>query len=96
MKYNVYDKYNVAFKQFDLIKVYHFTGVRRKKYYMYKHVLGFCPRSNESRIILSHLDGKPESYYTLALKGQILTDYEIIQSALADEDERRKVAKNEN
>jgi hypothetical protein len=37
----IYDIKGREIKPFDLIKLYHFTGSRRKKYYMYKWVLQF-------------------------------------------------------
>lgn len=33
------DKNGVQFEEFDVLKVFHFVGARRKKYYMYKVVL---------------------------------------------------------
>lgn len=33
------DKHGVEIKPGDLVKVYHFTGARRKKHYMYKWIL---------------------------------------------------------
>lgn len=34
-----YDKTGRKIEEFDVLKVYHFTGARRKKHYMYKQVI---------------------------------------------------------
>lgn len=46
----IVDKNGIPVKQFDLLKFYHFTGARRKKYYMYKWVL-----ERDDRLYAHHL-----------------------------------------
>ena len=93
-EYNIFDVNGVKFRQFDVLKVYHYTGARRKKCYMYKQVLGVS-EYNPLLIDISHLDGDITSkgYYTIRQTGLTLIEYEIIQSAKADIDERKSVAK---
>jgi len=58
----------------DTLKVFHFTGARRKRHYMYKYVK-WC---NKETMKLSHLNLKKETY-SLPMNGKLLTDCEIVQ-----------------
>lgn len=75
-------------REFDLLKVFHFVGPRRKKYFMYKwvkkiggHLCGF------------HLDAEgDDSYYRLVpRKDGILQGCEIIQGYNGGYFEDRKI-----
>lgn len=60
----------------DTVKVFHFTGARRKRHYMHKYVL----RVEANRLCFSHLNGNPAKYgYSMPMSGQICEDYEIVQ-----------------
>ena len=84
----LYDKTGRKIFTGDLLKVFHFTGARRKKYYMYKYVLGKkIVTSGYKYYKLSHLDPK-ESYYLILDGGSLLSDYEIVQG---DRYEDRKI-----
>ena len=74
------------------MKVFHFTGARRKRYFMYKQVIGvetFGKTDPHSYLKISHLD-MTDGYYTELLDGRILEDYEIIQGIGAEHFEDRK------
>lgn len=71
----ILDKNGVELEEFDIIKVYHFTGARRKKHYMYKMVVVW-----EGRLYGSHLNKNPlEANYPLWC-GYCVEDNEIVQS----------------
>ena len=87
----------------DVLKVFHFTGARRKKHFMYKQVtrtqwLG--GDGGEPKVLyffVSHLSLKPECVdgdggYWLGMNEGQLEDYEIVQSVKCDHEEREKVA----
>lgn len=89
----VRDKHGREMKPGDVLKVYHFTSARHgKRHYLYKHVL----RYERGRLVISHLnrvdDAEPwklgENYYTIGADEGVMRDYEIVQSATADLDER--------
>ncbi|MEH6743861.1 hypothetical protein [Hyphomonas sp.] len=66
----------------DILKVFHFFGPRRKRYYMYKQVveivqLGCVPYDY---LKISHLNMGSSDYYTELLDGRQLLDVEIVQS----------------
>ena len=66
----------------DILKVSHFTGARRKQYFMYKQIVGFRKLGGSPKVDyfdVSHLNlGYSENYYIGKHEG-ILRDYEIIQ-----------------
>lgn len=77
----------------DVLKVFHFTGARRKRHFMYQQAL----RYNKGRLLISHLnrvdDGEWEigkNYYSVGAN-EHLHDYEIVQSADARHDERPRM-----
>ena len=74
------DKHGREIKIGDILKVYHFTGARQEKYYMYKQVIG--------ERLLGGLGGKPKVPYFDVSEG-IKQDYEILQG-LDDIEERPK------
>ena len=61
----------------DTLKVYHFTGRRKKKHYMYKYVKGV----EHGRLVVSHLNPEGETY-TLAMNGEALLGIEIVQGSV--------------
>lgn len=67
----------------DVLKVYHFTGARKKRHYMYKQVIGIDMFGKTPPIYLriSHLnlDESHNGYYHEAMDNRLLEDYEIIQ-----------------
>lgn len=64
----------------DTLKIFHFIGARRKRYYMYKFVEAKEMRRTWTRPMLriSHL-GRDSSYYLEALDGRKMEDVEIVQ-----------------
>lgn len=75
----IYDKTGREIMLWDVLKVFHFTGARNKRHYMYKHVVGErVLGSGNSYWFLSHLDPK-EDGYLLAKDGTVYKDYEIVQ-----------------
>lgn len=84
------DKYGREIVIGDIVKVYHFTGARRKRYYMYKQALGVKTwASGLGRMMFSHLDFDAEPHYYEDLKK--LHHYEIVQSIKCDHEDRDRV-----
>lgn len=71
------DKYGIKIQPFDLLKVYHFTGARRKKHYMYKQVIGNASFSDDYFLISSL--SECGHTYTIRKDEGILPDVEILQ-----------------
>jgi hypothetical protein len=91
---SLYDKTGRQIKIGDVLKVYHFTGARRKRHYMYKHVIGehvLGKASPEPFLKISHLS-EGEGYYSEIMDGRVLPDYEIVQGAKDDFSERPRIA----
>jgi len=74
----------------DVLKVYHFTGARRKKHYMYKQIvgtrwLGGAKLRDGSTVPMveyfdvSHLNMGRDDGYTIGMDEGVLHDYEIVQ-----------------
>lgn len=78
---NLYDKHGREIMIGDVLKVFHFTAaLRRKKHFMYKHVVGFRVfRDGSTGINVSHLDLKDDCY-VIVCDGSHLSDHEIVQS----------------
>lgn len=94
---NVYDKRGIPIRVGDVLKVFHFIGPRKKRYYMYKHVISEETVGNGTRFFkLSHLNLRDESYYHLRAKDQTEDDFEIVQGyagvgpGLSYEDRKRR------
>ena len=83
------DKYGIKIQPFDLLKVYHFTGVRGKKHYMYKLVVGNAEFSDDYFLISSL--SECGHTYTLRKDYGVLPDVEILQGTNLDE--RRKATR---
>ena len=73
-----YDKNGKPINEFDVLKVFHFVGARRKKHYMYKWV----QRDDNDRMIIKHLTNADESVLLSAVvnKDGIFQDAEIVQT----------------
>ena len=68
----------------DVLKVYHFTGARRKKHYMYKQIVGtrMLGGLNGPKVEyfdVSHLNMGRDDGYTIGMDEGVLHDYEIVQ-----------------
>jgi hypothetical protein len=84
----LYDKRGVPILRGDIVKVYHFTGSRRKRYYMYKQALGVSRVLSDGTFLFAfdHLDmGKTKPYEE---RGQQLMDYEVVQGCDVDFNDR--------
>jgi len=79
IKMRFYDKKGIEIEEFDLLKVFHFIGARRKKHYMYKWV-----RVVDGHLVGMHLmSDKPGNYFALrsiASDDDKLLNCEIIHS----------------
>jgi len=86
----------------DVLKVFHFTGARRKKHYMYKQIVrtqwlgGYGGTPKTLYFFVSHLNLKPESIqddggYWVGMAEGLLSDCEIVQCPTADHEDRPKV-----
>lgn len=77
------DKNGKVIKEFDLLKVYHFTGARKKKYYMYKWV----KRDKSTGHLMGHsLNYEDHCFnlYSAVNNDLIWEDAEIIQRGCKD------------
>ena len=81
---SIYDKKNRKVEAGDLIKIFHFTGARRKKHYMYKHVLEVKEIQGNHYLVMSHLNLKGESFLFM-LDDSVQVDWEILQGANIDD-----------
>ncbi|MFP5432352.1 hypothetical protein IL54_4820 [Sphingobium sp. ba1] len=90
----LYDCTGREIKLGDVLKVFHFTGRRRKAHYMYKQVVEIGPINprGESRYLhISHLSlGKDRPYFEF-LDGRVLSGYEIVQSIDAAFEDRPRL-----
>jgi hypothetical protein len=68
------DKYGREIEEFDVIKVFHFIGARRKKHYMYKIAIKY-----NGDLYGSHLNSNP-LIPNYSLKGAEIDNMEIVQS----------------
>lgn len=85
---NPRDKNGRQIERGDILKVFHFTGARNKRHYMYKQALGTkMLGSGSAYMMFSHLD-LDDKYYVEPCDGRSLADYEIVQSIDAKFDER--------
>ncbi len=76
----LYDKNRRPILEHDVLKVYHFTGARKKKHYMYKQACGIIllGKAKIPYLQFKHLE-RSGGHYHVEANGQILTDYEIVQ-----------------
>lgn len=77
---NVYDKKGRPICVGDILKVYHFTGQRNKKFYMYKMVKEKVTFGENQPVYfkMDHLENTHE-YYHMKIDGSVLQDHEIVQ-----------------
>jgi hypothetical protein len=76
MNGTILDKNGIPIEEFDVLKVFHFIGARKKKYYMYKLAV-MC----NGKLYGAHLNSnqlKPD--YPLWTESVNPSDYEIVQS----------------
>lgn len=93
------DKRGIPIVRGDIVKVFHFTGARRKRHYMYKQCLGpqlLHPSHDKPYMLFSHLNfvearGERDGPYYEPL-GQQLDHYEIVQSIKCDHEQRPRAA----
>lgn len=82
------DKTGREIERGDVLKVFHFTGRRNKRHYMYKQALGVKTLGSGSEyMMISHLELK-DDYYLERCDGRSLSEYEIVQSIDAKFEER--------
>ena len=72
------DKNGRPIQPYDVLKVFHFIGRNRERFYMYKHVTGIENNSGSEWLRVSHL-GKCGGSYLLRSDGRPMPDYEIVQ-----------------
>lgn len=92
------DKNMIPVQVGDVLKVFHFTGARRKKHYMYKHVVGLnkLGGGNGGKIPLvdyfqvSHLGAGDESYH-IGMNEGVMLDYEVVQGENPHFEDRDKL-----
>lgn len=95
----VYDKRGIPIERGDIVKVFHFVGARRKRYYMYKQCLGlnsYKPGGTQY-VFFSHLNfideiGAKEGPYHEHV-GSHLPHYEIVDSIKADHEDRPRAVR---
>jgi len=75
---NLYDKNGIPIKPCDILKVFHFIGIRNKNHYMYKEAMHRKTINDREFLLINHLN-KENSNYLLLIDDRILPDYEIIQ-----------------
>jgi hypothetical protein len=86
------DKNGRHIERGDILKVFHFTGGRRKRHFMYKQAIGTkALNSNTVYMMFSHLE-MDDQYYLEQCDGRCLADYEIVQSIDAKFQHRPRVA----
>jgi hypothetical protein len=90
----LYDKRGIPFERGDVVKVYHFTGARRKRHYMYKQCLGVWDK-HPDRMLFSHLNfidnpSEKDGPYSEAMGDRLLVGYEIVDSLGCDHEERER------
>ena len=80
------DKHGRAMKEGDVLKVFHFIGARRKRYFMYKQIVGTrlrgglngAPKVHYFDVSHLNMDGGNDNY-TIGTAEGVLSDYEILQ-----------------
>ena len=91
---NLYDERGRQIMHGDVLKVFHFTGARRKRHYMYKQaretvLLGGSDPKPFLKI--SHLNIADEHYHERE-DGRALEGYEIVQSGSDDLERRARLS----
>ena len=91
------DKHGRAMKEGDVLNVFHFIGARRKRYFMYKQIVGTrmlgglndTPKLYYFDVSHLNMDGGYDNY-TIGTAEGVLPDYEILQG-LDDIESRPKL-----
>lgn len=78
-----YDKHGNELREFDVVKVYHFTGARRKKHYMYKWLI-----IKQDELYALHLEGNSGDGYWI--KNENIEKIELVQTAKYDDGRKLK------
>lgn len=88
----LYDKTGREIIIGDVLKVFHFTGSRRKKHFMYKQVVGryLTKDSKTPYLKLSHLDTSGD-WYSEREDGRKVEGMEIVQGAFDSHEDRVKI-----
>jgi hypothetical protein len=73
---NAYDKNGIPILPGDTLKVFHFEGPRRKRFYMYKFVKSVHPSGKALEVMHLSLD---DGSYWMVLDGRIHAYIEIVQ-----------------
>lgn len=79
------DKNGVEIEEFDVLKIFHFTGARRKKHYMYKVAI-----MHNGKLYGSHIDSNPLKPNFPLWCGDYSDITEIVQSRNYDKLDKRK------
>ncbi len=89
----IYDKNRRPILEGDILKVFHFTGARKKKYFMYKQAskVDYLGKDKTPYLKILHLATSADVYYHEKYDGRILQDYEIVQG-WPDYEDREKIA----
>lgn len=93
----LYDKNGIPIERGDVVKIFHFTDRRRKKHFMFKQALGEVTMNKvqtEQFMKFSHLNMSDDYFYELCA-GQSRQDFEIVQSARCDHENRQRLASME-
>jgi hypothetical protein len=84
----LYDKHGYPFRHGDVVKVFHFVGSSKKRYYMYKQV-GYTKLLNGSPFLrFNHLTGK--GFYYMLADERVIDGYEIVQGRCDDYEQRSR------
>ena len=75
----ILDKNSKKIEIGDILKIFHFTGARRKRFYMHKQVIRFQIIGGNSFYRVSHLDLTNNIYY-LRLDDKRHNEIEIVDS----------------
>ena len=87
---SIYDRNGREILRGDVVKVFHFTGPRRKRHYMYKQAMGTRQfGSGVPYMVFDHLNLDADHYHECC-DGRTLREYEIIQSIDCKFEERPK------
>lgn len=90
------DKHGRAMKIGDVLKVFHFIGARRKRYFMYKQIIGtrmlggYGGNPKVPCFDVSHLNMNDKENYAIGMHEGVLADYEVLQG-LDDIESRPKL-----
>ena len=84
----IFDKHRREIMRGDVLKVFHFIGPRRKRYFMYKQAMGHRSFGGDHLyMVFDHLNLDAEHYHECC-DGRVLEHYEIVQSIDSKFEER--------